>query len=152
MEGYFNFIYQPIKKGNGFVEGVMIVAAEVTELVKARSEREQAEEKLRMAIEAAKIGSGHIEPKSKALRYNPTLAKIFGYEGEKPMTYDQAIGQVTEEYRPEILKQLNTLLLPARIMISPMLKTGSTMESLFGCGHWARSVRMHRVVILFSRA
>lgn len=106
VEGYFNYIYQPIKDEAGVTYGIMIVATEVTELVKARNEREQAEAKLRLAIEAAGIGTWHIDPETKALRYNSTLAELFGYEGTELMTYEQAIRQVTEEHRESIVKEI----------------------------------------------
>jgi PAS domain S-box-containing protein len=108
FEGYFNFIYQAIIDENGSSTGIMIVAIDVTEQVKARHQLQQAEEMLRLAIEAARIGSWFIDPQTKALKYNATLAKIFGHEGETPMTYDQAIGQVGEEFRPQLLKQIES--------------------------------------------
>lgn len=103
VNGYFNFIYQPLKGDNGSVEGIMIVATEVTDLVTARIERENAEAKLGLAIEAARIGSWHIDRNTMALKYNSTLATLFGYEGTEPMTYDQAIAQVTEDCRERLV-------------------------------------------------
>ncbi|MBE9601601.1 hypothetical protein [Pedobacter sp. MC2016-24] len=44
-----------------------------------------------------KLGSWHIHPETKEFTYNATLAKIFGYEGEAAVTYDQVIAQVTED-------------------------------------------------------
>jgi len=105
-DGYFNFIYQPMKDGVDKTYGIMIVASEVTDLVKARKDREVAENSLQMAIEGAKIGSWYIEPETKALKYNTILAEIFGYEGAAPMTYDQAIGQVSEEHRTRIVGEI----------------------------------------------
>lgn len=107
VNGYFNFIYQPLKGDNGTVDGIMIVAAEVTDLVNARIERENAEAKLGLAIEAARMGSWHIDRNTMALRYNSTLATLFGYERTEPMTYDQAIGQVTEDCRERLVEAID---------------------------------------------
>jgi two-component system, OmpR family, sensor histidine kinase VicK len=107
QKGYYNFINHPFLGDDGTVTGLIVVATEVTEQVKARQKLRQAEEMLGMAIEAAKIGSWHIDPISRELKYNATLARIFGYEGETPMTFEQAIGQVTEEFRYKILKQID---------------------------------------------
>ena len=78
----------------------------VEEQVKATNAVEHAEEMLRLSIEAGKVGTWNIEPQTKALKYNDTLAKIFGYQGAESMTYDQAIGQVTDEHRPKIIEAI----------------------------------------------
>lgn len=106
VTGYFNFIYKPLKDDKGAVEGIMIVATEVTDLIAARTERENAETKFGLAIEAAQMGSWHIDPKTKHLHYNTTLAKLYGYEGEEMMTYDQAIAQVTEDCREKLVEEI----------------------------------------------
>ena len=103
-EDYFNLVFKPTKDEKGIVEGIIIIASRVTDLVKARQERENAETKLGLAIDAAQMGSWHIDTKTKELHYNPGLATLFGYEGTAPMTYEQAIAQVTDAYR-EMVKQ-----------------------------------------------
>jgi len=70
------------------------------DLVITRQQAEKAELSLRMAIDAARLGSWQIDPQTKGLSYNSMLAQLFGYEGTEPMTYEQALGQVVEEYRP----------------------------------------------------
>lgn len=107
VEGYFNFICQPVKNGSGVTDSVLQVVTEITDQVTARLKVQKAEEMTRMAIEAAQLGSWNIEPVTKALQYNDTLARIFGYEGIGPMTYEQAINQVTEEYRDKILTEID---------------------------------------------
>ncbi|WP_133558598.1 ATP-binding protein [Pedobacter duraquae] len=69
-------------------------------------EKESAEAKLELAIEAAGLGSWHIDPITKDLHYNAVLARLYGYEGQTPMTYDQAIGQITEEHRELVVKDI----------------------------------------------
>jgi two-component system sensor histidine kinase VicK len=106
IEGYLNLVYQPYYDVEGAVTGVMVLCHDVTEQVNARHNLRKTDEMSTMAIEAAKLGSWHIEPATKALKYNQTLANIFGYEAATTMTYEQAIGQVTDEYRPLILAEI----------------------------------------------
>lgn len=106
-EVYFNFVYHPLKDFAGNAASIMIVATEVTDQVLARIKINSAEERLRLAIDAANMGSWFIDPDTKSLEYNERLGKIFGYEAEQRMTYDQAIGQVTAEYRPIITFAIN---------------------------------------------
>ena len=101
-DGYFNFICQPVKDDSGEIISVLQVVTEVTAQVKARLEVQKAEEMMRFAIDAAKLGVWHINTETNALIYNTTLADIFGYQGEENMTYEQAIAQVTEDYRDVI--------------------------------------------------
>ena len=76
---------------------------EAEQILRATTEAAQrAEEMLRLAVEAANIGSWYIEPLTKVLKYNSTLARIFGYEGKTDMTYEQAIGKVSGKYRQKI--------------------------------------------------
>ena len=90
-------------------EELRVTAEELTEsqqqLIVINEKAVQAEEIISLAVEAAKIGSWFIDPETKALKYSAMVAEIFGYEGAEPMTYDQAIGQVTEEYRSKICER-----------------------------------------------
>ncbi|WCT14447.1 ATP-binding protein [Mucilaginibacter jinjuensis] len=106
INGYLSAAYQPYRDNNGDIAGVMVFTHDVTDQVVSRFKLKEADEMTNMAIMAARLGAWHIEPVSKALVYNTTLARIFGYDKDSPMTYEQAIAQVTEEYRPSILKAI----------------------------------------------
>jgi len=111
VEGYFNFVCQPMRDEDRNITSVLQVVTEITEQVTIRLELQKAEEMMRLAIEAAKLGSWHIHPVTKKLKYNQMLAKLFGYEGEQDMTYNQAIAQVTEEYRSKIENEIQKAIL-----------------------------------------
>lgn len=104
---YFNFVYHPLKGFADTAGSIMVVATEVTEQMVARIKVNTAEERLRLAIDAANLGSWFIDPKTKTFEYNERLQRIFGYEGAERMTYEQAIGQVTEEFKPVIIYEID---------------------------------------------
>lgn len=104
--GYFSFTYQPVKDEEGKTSDILVIVDDVTEAVEARQENQRTNEQLRTAFAAARLGSWYIHPQTKALEYNDSLAGIFGYEGKERMTYDDAIGQVTEEYREKIVHEI----------------------------------------------
>lgn len=106
-DAYFNFIYQPIKDKSGVTNSVICVSIDVTEQVNARKKAEQAEEMLRFALEAANIGTWHINAETRELKTTPRLRELFGYDADKEMTFDEAIGQVTEDFRDKILEQID---------------------------------------------
>ena len=99
INGYFNFTYQAIIDEHGQCIGILIVATDVTTQVENRLEKEHLDHQLTLAVASSGIGTWYIQPDTKVLKYNENLVKIYGYEAEANMTYDQAIGQVTEAYR-----------------------------------------------------
>ncbi|TWR26716.1 PAS domain S-box protein [Mucilaginibacter achroorhodeus] len=114
VDRYFTFNYLPWVDDNGKVDGILNMAVEVTEAVKAKQLISNLNDALRnvnrqleTATTAAKIGTWQIEPSSKDLKYNNVLAKIFGYEGSESMTYEQAIGQVLPGFKDKLLEQIN---------------------------------------------
>jgi two-component system sensor histidine kinase VicK len=104
---YLDLLYHPLKNEAGTTEAILVVATDLTEQVHARLMAGRAETQLRLAIEAGNIGSWHIDPQTKKLEYDVVLARIFGYESDIPMTYEQAIGQVTEEHRDRIIRHID---------------------------------------------
>lgn len=103
--GYYDFTYSPLIE-NGQITGVIDMAVNVTEQVKARIDLERLNKQFNLAVSAARLGIWHINPLTKNLQYNDMLARIFGYEHSSPMTYEQAIEQVTEQFRPIILADI----------------------------------------------
>ncbi len=76
---YFNILYQPLLSNEGEIIGVIQVANEVTNSVKARQKAERNEEVLKVALEAGKMGTWHedliIGTNTRSLGYD----QIFGY-------------------------------------------------------------------------
>ena len=106
-DGFLNLVYQPYREDDGTIIGVMALCQDVTEQVVARFKLKEADKMTGVTIEAAKLSAWHIEPQTKALVYNQTLATIFGYERQEAMSYEDAIGQVTDEYRPQIVAAID---------------------------------------------
>jgi two-component system sensor histidine kinase VicK len=103
IDGYFNFTYQAILEDDGQPIGILIVATDVTLQVQNRLEKEHLDRQLMLAVSCSGIGTWYIQPDTKALKYNDNLSKMYGYEAEATMTYDLAIGQVTEQYRSSLV-------------------------------------------------
>jgi two-component system, OmpR family, sensor histidine kinase VicK len=101
-EYYLNFVYQPIKNEFGSTSGILVVASDVTEQVKARKKIERAEESLRMAIDAAELGSYSIKLNDREFIASPKLKEFFGYFPEEKMPYEAAINQIHPDHRERI--------------------------------------------------
>ena len=98
-EGYYNFTYQPIKDNNGITNGIICVSVDVTEQVNARKKVERAEESLRMAVEAAELGSYYINVVDRIFVPSPRLKEFFGYAPDEEVSYEAAINQIHPDYR-----------------------------------------------------
>ncbi|MBD1366263.1 PAS domain-containing protein [Mucilaginibacter sp. ZT4R22] len=75
---YFNFVYQAITDADGSINGIMVVATEVTEQVLSRRRLEDAEERLRLAAEATGLGTFDLDLQNGTIIHSPRLAEIFG--------------------------------------------------------------------------
>lgn len=85
-DAYFNFIYQPTRNAAGVVDGILALAVEITEQVRARKELESREQlltrqtsELETVYKTAPIGLALFDPVDfKYLRLNDTQADIVG--------------------------------------------------------------------------
>lgn len=105
---YFDMIYQPVRFTPGVTDRIFIVAVDITDHIIARQNLEKSESMLRLAVNAANIGTWSFDPKQKVMRYNDMFAKILGWESEEIMTYENAIAKVTDEFREKIVEVIES--------------------------------------------
>jgi PAS domain S-box-containing protein len=99
---YFNFVYEPMRDTRGHVEAVIVVATDVTEVVRTRQRTEAlaaeklrvAEERLRLAMEAMELGTWDMNLTTGALLWNERMRTLFGVAAEAPMDYPTFLAQV----------------------------------------------------------
>ncbi len=75
---FMNAVAQPLRGASEVVEGVMVMAYEVTDLVASRDRVHDAEERLRLAMEAASIGTFDFNPQTRTLRCDSRYRALFG--------------------------------------------------------------------------
>ncbi len=80
--GYVNLVYQPYREDDGYISGVMILCHDVTEHVESRKKVQQAEEKLRLAIESADLGTYELDMLTGKLTVSDRFEDIWGLEGD----------------------------------------------------------------------
>ena len=78
-ERFFNVSYTPLVEGRK-VTGVLHVAIDVTEQVAARKKIQEAEERARLAIESAELGTYEINLQNNVAIMSPRMASIFDVE------------------------------------------------------------------------
>ncbi|MBA3916726.1 MAG: PAS domain S-box protein, partial [Acidobacteriales bacterium] len=84
LEGYFNFVYQPMRTSSGEVEGILVHTVDVTEQVQARHAVEQAQDQFRNFFRRAPVGAALIDfASSNILEINDTFLEMIGYSREE---------------------------------------------------------------------
>ncbi|HEY0054624.1 MAG TPA: PAS domain-containing protein, partial [Pedobacter sp.] len=96
---YFDFIYQPLCEQDSNAKTIMVVATDVTKQVISRKELERAEESLRIAVEAAELGSFSIHVVDRTFQSSPRLKQFFGFSPDEELTYEAATNQIHPDYR-----------------------------------------------------
>ncbi|MHA7634502.1 sensor histidine kinase [Corallococcus sp. M7] len=106
---YFNFIYQPLREAEVGIQGILVVASEVTEAVQARQRAEglagtlqASEERLRLALEAADMGSWDIELATGRGTWDARFRAMLGLPTQGEVLLDEAMQFVLEEDRPQV--------------------------------------------------
>jgi two-component system sensor histidine kinase VicK len=104
---YFNFIYQARKDVSGRIDGILVFVFEVTDMVKARKEREQAQDLLQMAIDTAGIGIWTVDVASGNLTLSPQSRLIHGIPERMELTLSESLAMITDEYRNHVMDSIN---------------------------------------------
>jgi PAS domain S-box-containing protein len=79
---YLNFMYQPFLNPQQQIDGVIVVAIDVTEQVKSRKIVEEAESNLKNAIDLADLGTWNIDLQTQFADYSPRVAEWWGLSEE----------------------------------------------------------------------
>ena len=78
------------------------VVMDITEQYLAAIEVKRAEENLRMAIDAAGLGTFKINASNRILVASTKLKEFFGFFGDEAVSYEAAFNQIHPEYRQEV--------------------------------------------------
>ncbi|SDM61276.1 ATP-binding protein [Pedobacter antarcticus] len=102
-EVYVNFTYQPIK-GVAGGRDLMIVANEVTEQVIARKAAEDLSERLKIALDASKLGSTEVDLATGIMQSTDQFKANYGYTKEETFNYPDLFNTMIPEYRDGVKK------------------------------------------------
>lgn len=103
---YINFVYEPFKNGNGSVSGVMVVAIEVTEQFLLRKRIEETEEKARLAISSAHLGTYEVNLVTDEVKTDERFKEIWGIESDTPRSeYASRIHPADIDVRSKALEE-----------------------------------------------
>ncbi|MBL4677286.1 MAG: PAS domain-containing protein [Mucilaginibacter sp.] len=81
---FVDFVYEPVRHFDGTINAIMVIAFEVTDKVLARRAIEDIEERNRLAIEAAEIGTFDFDLVHTTTVTSDRFNQIFGFDGPVP--------------------------------------------------------------------
>jgi PAS domain S-box-containing protein len=91
------FVYQPVTDAAGAVEGIFVQGIEITDRFLAEAQLRESEERLRLAIEAGRLGEVRVEVGSDALVHSPAFAEMLGFPPDAKLD----LAAVRARYHPE---------------------------------------------------
>lgn len=101
-ERYFDFIYQARLNEDGQPDGILVFVIDVTEQVRTKQKIVQAEENLRMAIQAGDMGTFSINTTTLDLYTSPRVRELYGFSPDKDLTLEVIMAQIREDYRSNV--------------------------------------------------
>ncbi|PRD55998.1 PAS domain-containing sensor histidine kinase [Sphingobacterium gobiense] len=103
---YIDYFCQPLVDRNANRIGIISTVFDVTEKVQSRKQIEEAEARLSLALDSAKLGTWHIHLKSNELTSSPRFREIFGFDMRKEITLEQATDQILESHRTDVIESI----------------------------------------------
>lgn len=86
---------------------------DITEQLRAENARKESEENLKFAIQAAQLGTWHMDPINKTVILNDRCKELFGNPLDEELNYDTLINHIHQDDRERIMKAVERALDPA---------------------------------------
>lgn len=96
---YFNFVYNPIKDREGKIEGIIVIVSDVSDIVKAKLQAKENEERLRLATESGKLATWEINFITNEFSYSNYLLELYELEANKKYSLEEMRKVVIPEDR-----------------------------------------------------
>lgn len=108
---YFSFAYKALRDSNGVIYGVINTATDVTALVNAKQQLQDAEQNLRSAIELADLGTWSRNLQSGELTYSERVFEWFGFD-ENNKEFNSFLSAIHPEDRNRVAEIIQQVLTP----------------------------------------
>jgi two-component system sensor histidine kinase VicK len=100
--------YTPFTDENNKVTAILLTGIDITDKVESRYTINLAQEQFRLAIDSAELGAWTFDATTKTLVPSGRFKELYGYYAYEEMPENAAIDQITNEYRDEVWKAINT--------------------------------------------
>lgn len=101
---YLRMNTTPIKDVDGKVTGAIGSFADITESYLLHESVKEKEEKMRMAVQSANLGTWYIDAVSRKFIPSQRLKELFGFNLDEEMPYESAVIQIAESHRDRVVE------------------------------------------------
>jgi PAS domain S-box-containing protein len=85
---YVNFVFEPYREDDGSIDGVIVVASDITGEVLSRQEIDEKEERLRLAITSTNLGTWDFRPLEGKLSWSDECRQIYRVPPDKEIDFE----------------------------------------------------------------
>jgi two-component system sensor histidine kinase VicK len=80
---------------------------DITDIAINRQQLEASEERMRLAIDSAELGTWFINTETREITSSPRVKEMYGFYADEEMSLDAAMAQIAPEYRDMIAEAIN---------------------------------------------
>lgn len=99
---YFNFSFQAVRDLEGKIYGIVNMAVDVSDIVRAKNRINDSEERLRLAINSAELGTFDFYPLTNKLISSLRVKQLFGITRDRPLSFEKMINAIHERDRRKV--------------------------------------------------
>lgn len=102
QNGYYKFVYRPLKNPDGSSHSIVCIAFDITEQVTARKAAEQAEERLQLAVEATELGVWTVDWTTGNLTLSERSRMIHGIPPGMKISLEDSFDMIDPKFREQV--------------------------------------------------
>ena len=99
LQRYLDFVYQPVRGGDGAVVGILVMGSDVTEQHHAEAALQASEQRLRIASEAAALGIYELDLQAQTLHWDARMQGLWGSDQVGSLSHERMIEGVHPQDR-----------------------------------------------------
>jgi len=104
-KSYYDFEYDPLFEDDGNISGIMVTSTDVSETIESKNKLADAEERLRLAVDASELATWEIDLNTDYIKYSDRFVKFFGHDASKKLTLHEVRKQIYPSDRHNIVKK-----------------------------------------------
>ena len=109
---YFNLTYKPVKDAKGQTYAIIHTAENITELVSARQQIADTEERLSFSLTAAGVGTWDLDPINSTVKWDMRCRELFGFPGDTNVAYQDVLQCIHPQDKERVYKAVTKAIDP----------------------------------------
>jgi PAS domain S-box-containing protein len=103
---YFNFTYKALYDTEGNIYGILNMAVDVSDIVRTKMAIHEAEERWRLALQSAELGTWDYFPDSKIFICSAKTKALFGMEEDDESRFETMLNAIHPQDRERVAKEI----------------------------------------------